>query len=79
MAEVNAQLVKPTKLPLRYPCIIYLSFEHCAFDCPRKVEVQNKFPNKPTTIATLIGKNPKPDHVPINVVVIVMTRNQVLN
>jgi hypothetical protein len=43
MAEVIAQLVKPTKVPLRYPYIIYSSFEHHAPYCPRKTEVQNMF------------------------------------
>ncbi len=39
VVEVTTQLVKPAKVPLRYPCIIYSSSEHCAHDCLRKVEV----------------------------------------
>jgi len=39
VAEMIAELVKPTKVPLRYPCIIYFSFEHCTFDCLRKIKI----------------------------------------
>jgi hypothetical protein len=39
MAEVTTQLVQPGKEPLRYPCIIFYSFEHCAHDYLKKVEV----------------------------------------
>jgi hypothetical protein len=39
VAEVIAQLVKPTIVPLKYPCIIYFSSKHHALDCPRKIEV----------------------------------------
>jgi hypothetical protein len=77
VAEVIAQLVKPTIVPLRYPCIIYFSFEHCALDCPRKIEVQNMFRTKPTITITIITKNPRHDNVLINVVVDVTTCSQV--
>jgi hypothetical protein len=43
MAKVSAQPIKPTKAPLRYPCIIYFNFEHHPFDFPRKAKVQNMF------------------------------------
>jgi hypothetical protein len=43
-------------MPLRYPCIIYFSFEHCALNCPKKTEVQNMFQTKPTIIAIVITK-----------------------
>jgi hypothetical protein len=43
MAELIAQLVKPTIVPLRYPCIMYFSFEHRALDCARKIEIHNMF------------------------------------
>jgi hypothetical protein len=36
------------------------------------------FWTKPTTVATVITKNLKPDNVPINVVVVIMTCSQVL-
>ncbi len=75
---MTTQLVKPTKMPLRYPCVIYFSSKHYAFDCLRKAEVQNMFRTKPTTTTTIVTKNPKPDHVPINVVVVVMIHSQVL-
>jgi hypothetical protein len=35
IVKITTQLVKPTIVPLRYPCIIYSSSENCAFDCPR--------------------------------------------
>jgi hypothetical protein len=35
IVKITTQPVKPTIVPLRYPCIIYSSSEHCAFDCPR--------------------------------------------
>jgi hypothetical protein len=38
MAKMTAQLVKPTRVPFKYPCIICSSFEHYAPDCLRKVE-----------------------------------------
>jgi hypothetical protein len=41
MVKMIAQPVKPTRMPLKYPCIICSSFEHHAPDCPRKEEVQN--------------------------------------
>jgi hypothetical protein len=34
VAEVTTQPAKSTKVPLRYPCIIYSSFEHHAPNCP---------------------------------------------
>jgi hypothetical protein len=39
VVEVIAQPFKPTKMSLRYPCIIYSSFEHYALNCSRKIEV----------------------------------------
>jgi hypothetical protein len=33
-AKVIAQHVKPTRVPLRYPCMIYSSSKHHAFTCP---------------------------------------------
>jgi hypothetical protein len=41
--KVIAQLVKPTRVPLKYLCIICSSFEHHTPKCPRKIEVQNMF------------------------------------
>ncbi len=41
VVEVTAQPVKPTIVPLRYLCIIYYSYKHCALDCPIKAKVQN--------------------------------------
>ncbi len=39
VVEMIAQPFKPTRMPLRYPCIIYSSSEHCALNCPKKTEV----------------------------------------
>jgi hypothetical protein len=75
VAKGTTQLVKPTKVTLRYPCIIYYSYEHCAFDCFRKIEVQNMFRTKPNNITIEAAKNHKPDNVPVNVIVIVTTHN----
>jgi hypothetical protein len=77
MARVITRLVKPTRVPLRYPYIIYSSFEHRAPDCSKKTKVQNMFQTKPIIIATIVTKNPKPDNVPINVIVTIMIQNQV--
>jgi len=77
VVEVNAQPIKPTKVPLRYPYIIYFSFEHCALDSLRKTKVQNMFRTKPTTIAIVVTKNPQLNNVPVNVVVVIMTHSQV--
>ncbi len=41
--QITSQLVKPTRIPLKYPCIIYSSSKHCAFDCRKKTKVQNMF------------------------------------
>jgi hypothetical protein len=75
--EVIEQLIKPTIVPLRYPCIIYFSSEHHALDCPKKIKVQNMFQTKPTITTTIVTKNLKHDNVLMNVVANVMTRSQV--
>jgi hypothetical protein len=36
------------------------------------------FQTKPTITTTILAKNPKPDNVPINVIVVVTTCSQVL-
>jgi hypothetical protein len=41
VAEVNAQFIKPIRMPLRYPCIIYYNSKHRVPDCPKKAVVQN--------------------------------------
>ncbi len=74
---MTTQLVKPTRMPLKYPYIICSSFEHYALDGPRKEEVQNMFWTKLTTTAIVVAKNPKFDNVPINVVIVVTTHSQV--
>jgi hypothetical protein len=56
MVEVTAQHVKPTKMPLRYPCIICFSFEHYAFNCLKKKTLQNMFQTKPTTTSIVVEK-----------------------
>jgi len=38
VVEVIAQLVK-ARVPLKYPCIIYLNSEHHAPNCPRKKKI----------------------------------------
>ncbi len=76
VVEVIAQLVKPTIVPLRYPYIIYSSFEHRALNCAKKVEVYNMFRTRPTATTIIIPKNLKPNNVPVNVV-IVTTHSQV--
>jgi len=76
MAEIIA-LVKLTIVPLRYPCIMYFSFEHHALDCARKIKIHNMFQTKPTIASTIITKIPKHDNVRINVVADVTTCSQV--
>jgi hypothetical protein len=75
VAEVITQPIKPTRIPLRYPCIIYPSSKHCALNCFKKTKVQNMFQTKPTIVTTLVTKPSKVDNVPINVVVFVTTCN----
>jgi len=53
--EFIAQPIKPTRIPLRYMCIIYSSFEHHAPNCLRKIEVQNMFWTKPTTTTIVVA------------------------
>jgi len=77
VVEVSTQPIKPTRVPLRYPYVIYSSFEHHAPNCLIKTKVQNMFRTKPTTIATVVIENPKPNNVPINVVDVVMTHSQI--
>jgi hypothetical protein len=36
---VVTQPIKLARVPLKYPCIICSSSEHCALDYPRKIEV----------------------------------------
>jgi hypothetical protein len=55
--------VKPTRMPLRYPCIICYSSKHRALDCPRNTKVYNMFWTKPTTTTIAITRNPKPNNV----------------
>ncbi len=80
IVKVIAQPIKPIRIPLRYPCIIYFNFEYRALDCFINTKVQKMFQTKPTTIAIIV---PKPytydDNVPVNVVAIVTTHNQVLD
>ncbi len=78
VVEVIAQLVKPTIVPLKYPCIIYFSSKHRAPNYPRKIEVQNMFRTKLTITATIVTKNLKHYNVPVNVVDDVTTCSQVL-
>jgi hypothetical protein len=77
VVEVIAQPIKPTKVPLKYSCIICSSFEPHAPNCLRKTNDQNMFQTKPTTTTTIVSKPFKFDNVPINVVVVIMTCNQV--
>ncbi len=77
VAKVIAQLVKPTIVPLKYPCIIYFSSKHRAPNYPKKIEVQNMLRTKLTITATIVTKNPKHDNVPVNVVDDVIACNQV--
>jgi hypothetical protein len=39
IVEVITQPTKPTRLPLRYPCIICFNSKHRAPNCPRKMKV----------------------------------------
>jgi len=77
MAEVTTKPIKPARVPLRYPYIIFSSSEHRAFDCPKKAKIQNMFQIKPTITTIVIVKNLKPNNVPFNVVDVVTTCSQV--
>jgi len=73
VVEVTAQPIKPTRMQLRYPCIIYSSSKHRAPDCPKKPKVQNMLWIKLTTTTNVLVKNPIPDNVLVNIVVAIMT------
>jgi hypothetical protein len=77
VVEMITQPVKPTRVPLKYRCIIYFNFKNHASDCSRKVKIQNMLWTKPTTTPNVVAKNLKLDNVPIHVVVDVMTSNQI--
>jgi hypothetical protein len=77
VVEVTTQPIKPTKVPLKYPYIIYSNFERCAPNCPKKIKVHKMFRTKPTTTAIVIAKLFKLDNVTINAIAIVATCNQV--
>jgi hypothetical protein len=77
VTEIIAQPVKPIIIPLKYSCIICSSSKHHAPNCLRKTNGQNIFRTKPTTTTTIVSKPFKFDNVPINVVVVIMTCNQV--
>jgi hypothetical protein len=63
VAEVTTQHVKPTRMPLRYPCIIYSSSKHHAPDYPRNTKVYNMFRTKPTTTTIVVTRNLKFNNV----------------
>jgi hypothetical protein len=54
IAKVIAQPIEPTKVPLRYPCVIYSKFEHLAFTNPQKMKFQNMFCTKPTITSIVV-------------------------
>jgi len=73
----NAQHVKLTRVPLKYPCIICCSSEHHAPNYLKKTKVYNMFRTKPTISTIVMAKSSKPDNVPMNVVIAITTCNQV--
>ncbi len=62
---------------MKYPCIIYFSFENRASDCPRKTKVQNMFQTKLIITTIIVVKLYKLDNVLVNVVATIMKHNQV--
>lgn len=77
IVEIIAPHVKPTTIPLQYPCIIYSNVEHCASNCFKQIKVQNMFHTKTNFANIVVPKLLKLDNVLINVVIIVTTCNQV--
>jgi hypothetical protein len=77
MVGITTQPVKLVKVPLTYPCIIYFSFEHHAFDCSKKTKIQKIFQINPTTTTTIVTKPFKPNNILINIVVTITKRSQV--
>ncbi len=55
----NAQPIKPIKIPLHYPCIIYFSADYRFGNYPRKTEIQNMFRTKLFSFSTMACKPPK--------------------
>ncbi len=78
IVKVIAQHVKPTRIPLKYLCIICSNSKHHAPNCPKKTKIQNMFWTKPTTITIVVTKPSKPYNVLVNVAVVIVTCSQVL-
>jgi hypothetical protein len=53
--EVITQPIKPTEVPLRYPCIIYFNSEHCAPSCLQKTNIKIMFHIKINITAKLLN------------------------
>jgi hypothetical protein len=76
--KVIAQHVKPTRIPLKYLCIICSNCKHHAPNCLKKAKIQNMFWTKPTTTTIVVTEPYKPYNVLVNVVVAIVTCSQVL-
>jgi hypothetical protein len=76
VARKKTQPVKPRKIHVCYPYIIFSSIKYRFREYPRKIEVQNMFKTKLVNSSATTPKLPKIDNVPINVVVFVTTCSQ---
>jgi hypothetical protein len=77
IAGTKTQSIKLGKIFVHYPYIICFNIEHRSEECPKKIEVYTMFRIKPISYnATRTPKSLKINNVPINVIVIVTTRNQ---
>ncbi len=43
VVESNYTLIKPIRVPLRYPYFIFFNYGHCGPNCLKKMVVQNMF------------------------------------
>jgi hypothetical protein len=77
VANVIVQPVKLARVPLQYPCIICYSVKHHILDCLKKIENQSMFCIMTNFVAIVVPKDFKLDNVPVNVIVIITTCNQV--
>jgi hypothetical protein len=69
--------IQPIKIHVCYPYIMCSNVQYRLRKCPKKIEVHNMLIVKLVKFnATTTFKPPKTNNVPVNVVVVITTRNQ---
>ncbi len=57
VARVVAQPIKPSQVPIKWPCLFYNKMDHKSIDCPKTFKIQSILQNKPEQI--VVTKSPK--------------------